>query len=237
MQYLRNNTADSQIAMGKFEKMKIQAYSDENFSKKAGDPFEIMINPESYSHNYSIRYTDRKNMGSNAQASDFNQMDKEKLSFKIVLDSTGVVPMTEANKGKDVKQLIKELKEVVYNYQGKIHQPNFVELLWGSLIFKGRLESLSTEYKLFRDDATPLRANVTLNLIGYISEEMAVAKAKQSSPDMTHIITVKEGDTLVELCYRIYGKSKYYLKVAKYNNLTNFRKLMPGARITFPPLK
>ncbi len=222
---------------GKFEKMTIQAYSDENFSGKTGAPFELMINPETYSHTYSINYTDRKNMGSNAQASDFNQMAKEKLSFKTMLDSTGVVPLSDANKGKDVKQMIKELKGIVYDYQGSIHQPYFVELLWGSMLFKGRLDNLSIEYKMFRSDATPLRANVSLSFIGYISEEMAAAQANQSSPDMTHVVTIKEGDTLVSLCHSIYGKSKYYLKVAKHNNLTNFRNLNPGSKLSFPPLK
>lgn len=222
---------------GKLEKMTIQAYSDENFSRKAGAPFEIMINPETYSHTYGISYTDRKALGSNAQSSDFNQMSKEKLSFKIVLDSTGVVPLSDANKGKDVKQMIKDLKNIVYDYQGKIHQPYFVELLWGVLIFKGRLVNVTADYTLFRSDGTPLRANVSLSFIGYISEEIAAAQANKSSPDMTHIVTIKEGDTLVELCRRIYGKSKYYLKVAEHNNLTNFRNLNPGSQISFPPLK
>ena len=222
---------------GKFEKMLIQAYSDENFKNKAGAPFEMMINPETYSHNYSISYTDRRKLGSSAQAAIFNQMAKEKLSFKIILDSTGVVPLSDANKGKDVKQMIKDLRGVVYDYQGSIHQPYFVEILWGAMLFKGRLADFSLEYKMFRSDATPLRANVSLSFIGYISEEMAAAKAKESSPDMTHIVTIKEGDTLVELCQNIYGKSRYYLKVAEHNNLTNFRSLNPGSRISFPPLK
>ena len=67
------------------------------------------------------------------------------------------------------------------------------------------------EYKLFKADGAPLRAIVTMGFVGYISEEMAAAEAERSSPDMTHIVTIKEGDTLVDLCCKIYGKSKYYL--------------------------
>jgi hypothetical protein len=222
---------------GKMERMTIMAYLDENFKNKTGSPFETMINPETYSHTHGISYTARKKLGGNTQASDFNQMANEKLSFKIVLDSTGVVPLTDANKRKDVKQMIKDLKSVVYDYQGKIHQPHFVEILWGSMLFKGRLENLSIEYKLFKSDGTPLRAYITLSFVGYVSEEIAAARANRSSPDMTHIVTIKEGDTILALCLRIYGKSKYYLKVAEYNNLTNFRYLSPGSRLSFPPLK
>lgn len=221
----------------KLERMSIQAYEDENFSKKAGTPFEVMINPESYTRTNNISYTTRKKMGANSESLDFNKITKEKLNFKIVLDGSGVVPVSESNKGKDVEQMIKELKNLVYEYQGTTHQPHFVELLWGKLIFKGRLESLSFEYKIFKPDGTPLRAIVNLSFVQFMSEELATAKGGQSSPDMTHVVTIKEGDTLVALCRKIYGKSKYYLQVAEYNDLTNFRFLNPGSMVRFPPLK
>jgi nucleoid-associated protein YgaU len=38
------------------------------------------------------------------------------------------------------------------------------------------------------------------------------------------------------MCYRIYGDPKYYLQVAEANGISNFRKLIPGTDITFPPL-
>jgi hypothetical protein len=34
---------------------------------------------------------------------------------------------------------------------------------------------------------------------------------------------------------RIYGDSKYYLEVAKINGLINFRQLIPGQELFFPP--
>jgi nucleoid-associated protein YgaU len=57
-----------------------------------------------------------------------------------------------------------------------------------------------------------------------------------SSPDLTHIRTVKVGDTLPAMCQAIYKDSSYYIKVARFNNLINFRKLEPGTEITFPPV-
>lgn len=224
-------------AVSSFNKLSMQAYSDENFGQKSGPPFEVMINPDSYSRTYSINYVDKENLGGLAKSPKFNKILSEKLSFKIVLDSTGVVPLTTANKGKDVEKMIKELKMVVYNYQGKIHQPNFVQLNWSPMIFKGRLESLTIDYKLFKADGTPLRANLSLAFIEFMSEKLTAATEGDNSPDMTHVVTIKQGDTLVDLCRNIYGKSKYYLQVAKYNDLTNFRYLIPGSKLMFPPLK
>jgi len=224
-------------ADGEFNKLSLQAYSDENFSQKSGAPFEVMINPDSYSRSYSISYVDKENLGGLAKSPKFNKILSEKLSFKIVLDSTGVVPLTTSNKGKDVEKMVKDLKMVVYNYQGKIHQPNFVQLQWSPMIFNGRLESLTIDYKLFRADGTPLRANLSLSFIEFMSEKLTAATEGDNSPDMTHIVTIKQGDTLVDLCQKVYGKSKYYLQVAHYNDLTNFRHLTPGSKMMFPPLK
>lgn len=56
------------------------------------------------------------------------------------------------------------------------------------------------------------------------------------SPPMTHIVTVRAGDTLPALCHRIYGDSGYYVKVAAFNNLNPLRKLKPGTQLLFPPL-
>jgi nucleoid-associated protein YgaU len=47
---------------------------------------------------------------------------------------------------------------------------------------------------------------------------------------------VKTGDTLPLMCYRIYGDTRYYLQVAAINGMGNFRKLIPGTEILFPPI-
>jgi len=68
------------------------------------------------------------------------------------------------------------------------------------------------------------------------SQEEALA-AQRSSPDLTHVVEVKEGDTLPLLCYRVYKDCSYYPQVAKANNLTDFRHLKPGTKLSFPPLR
>jgi len=48
---------------------------------------------------------------------------------------------------------------------------------------------------------------------------------------------VAPGDSLPLMCYRIYGDSRYYIQIAKFNRLNDFRNLQPGTRISFPPLE
>ena len=92
-------------------------------------------------------------------------------------------------------------------------------------------------YKLFKSDGTPLRATANAKFKGFVEENLRVALENNSSPDLTHIRTVKEGDKLPLMTFRIYGDSRYYLEVAKVNNITNFRKLTVGQKIFFPPIQ
>jgi hypothetical protein len=61
-------------------------------------------------------------------------------------------------------------------------------------------------------------------------------QAQKQSPDMTHIITLKSGESIVGWCNEIYGDASYCLDVAHYNHLPGFRNISPGTKITFPPL-
>ena len=68
-----------------------------------------------------------------------------------------------------------------------------------------------------------------------LAEELA-QEAQLQSPDVSHLVTVRAGDTLPGLCANIYGTSLYYLRVAAFNGLTSFRRLAPGTQLVFPPL-
>ena len=92
-------------------------------------------------------------------------------------------------------------------------------------------------YKLFKPDGTPIRATIHATFKGFIEDSLRVARENNNSPDLTHIRMVNEGDTLPLMTFRIYGNSKYYLEVAKANKLVNFRKLVPGQQIFFPPIE
>lgn len=195
--------------------------------------FEVMLNPASYSHSLSIGYDKKKTQGQTGTELKFSAVNPEKVSFDIVIDGTGVVSSTAP----DVKTQVESLQAIVYAYDGTKHEPNHVRLLWGSLIFFGRLESLSLDYTLFKPSGEPLRAKLKLAFAGAMSKEEEGLKANRSSPDLTHLIEVKSGDTLPLLCQRIYKNTAYYVDVARANNLVNFRKIKPGTKLHFPPLR
>ena len=111
-----------------------------------------------------------------------------------------------------------------------------MQIVWGTLLFNGRLTSFHIEYTLFRPSGAPVRAKVSMSFQGFKTKKEATLEANASSPDLSHAVIVQDGDTLPLLCYRIYGDSSYYIDVARFNGLHVFRALKPGATLHFPPL-
>lgn len=207
---------------------------DGSVSVDQGKSFELMVNPADLSHDFSIRYNETDVAGQLSKMKKFDGVDSEKLAFKIVLDGTGAVSQTEVV---DVKTQVKSLSDIIYKYQGVKHEPNHIRILWGSFIFFGRLESISLKYTLFKPSGEPLRAEIDLKFTGFMTAEEEALLSNRSSPDLSHVVVVKAGDTLPGLCTKIYSDPLVYKQVAEVNQLANFRKLMPGDRLLFPPLK
>lgn len=204
--------------------------------------FRAMLNPSTYTHGKTIQYSGcskeqsekRVAMGASKATPQFKNTGSETLSFDLIVDGTGVVE----GKYPEVKDQLAQLNKIVYMYEGDTHEPNIVRIIWGkNLSFDGRLTSMSTKYTLFQPSGAPLRATVSLSFTDYTSIKEEALKANKTSPDLTHLVEVKAGDSLPLLCNRIYRNSAYYLEVAKHNGITNFRNIKPGTRLHFPPLR
>lgn len=186
--------------------------------------------------------------GSSESITSFSKRSAQSLTFKFLFDGTGVikrggggllsglaVPGLPADKP-DVVQDFEKFKSVVYDYDGTTHQPRYVQLQWGPLLYNCQMTRMTLTFKLFNPDGTPLRAEADCTFQGVIDETKLAAIENRQSPDLTHIRTVIKGDTLPLMCYKEYGDSKYYYQVAQYNGLTDFKKLTAGTKIIFPPI-
>lgn len=219
------------------KKMSVVAYSDNTFNSEVGT-YDVLINPETYSHTFNIQYNDATGQGKNGAFTQFRRMGEETVSFKITFDGTGVVPGSPAAGGSSsVRQQIDDFRNLIFKYNGDLHRPNFVKLKWGTLLFRCQLKTLGLKFTLFTPDGAPLRAEADVLFSGYTSAAELAKEANNSSPDMSHLVTVKAGDTLPLLCYRIYGTSVPYAQIARMNRLAGFRRIEPGTQLLFPPIR
>lgn len=217
---------------GHLKKMEIESFTDIDCTKKAGDKFIAMFNPEKYSRNYEILTEEKKGAGKSGGTLLFKGLKPQEFSFDFLLDGTGAV--TEKV---EVADKIKEFLDTVYKVEGKIHRPKYLKLNWGEAIAKCMLKKAAINYSMFDPGGKPLRASIKADFTENISDKLRDAMDKPSSPDLTHTRTVKEGDTLAGLVYDIYESLDPLLIVAKANSLNSMRQLTPGQSIKFPPIK
>jgi nucleoid-associated protein YgaU len=232
----------------KLQKLKILAFSDGERSqaKKVGT-FEAMFNPDSFKQNYAIKYGKNRSPNSSERKGKYVWSEPSELSLDLVLDGSGVSEMGVSllfGGPKTVSEQIKEFLNLTVHMNGEIHEPNYLRVEWGSLEFNClpgskfdcRLGSVEINYTNFNPDGTPLRAKLTVSLISDMEVKKRMAIEDKKSSDLTHRRIVREGDTLPLMTREVYGSSADYLRVARANGLDNFRQLIPGQELIFPPL-
>ena len=224
---------------GHIKPMEIAAYTDNTFQNATGDKFLVQVNPDHYALDYATMYNQKGGSGSSESISGYNKRKPQRLTFKFIFDSSGAVPNTTSG---DIMADFGSFKNVVYTYIGDVHQPGFVQLRWGVLIYNCRLTDMKVNFTLFKSDGTPLRATADCTFQGYIDEKKLAAKENRLSPDLTHIVTVVAGDTFPLLCNKVYKDSRHYFEIAKYmaanyNYQIDFKKLKTGTKLYFPPLR
>lgn len=218
---------------GKLTKLRIKPFKDPEFTEEDGDEdFTVMYNPQEYAIKYQVESDDSQGAGTSGSASTFKKIKPQNLSLDFTIDGTGVT----TGETKDIPKRVQKFLDIAYEFKGDKHRPRYLMILWGTLIFKCTLDSCSVKYTLFNSDGTPIRAKISATFKGFIDDKKRAAKEDKSSPDLTHRRTINDGDTLPLMCHRIYGDSKYYLEVARVNNLKNFSKLETGTTLYFPPL-
>ena len=229
-------------------KLTIYAFQDEKFGTQTDKTFTVMFNPSSYTRKIAISYDEEQGKGTTGTSKKPDRVKPGDISLEFVIDGTGTVAPVTVSKAKaeeiassdtetiDVVKKIEEFQDVCYTLVGDIHRPYFLRVIWGNLSIDCVLISADIKYTLFNKEGKPLRATISATFSEAKADEVRVREEGKNSPDLTHIRVVQEGDTLPLMTYRIYGDSKYYMQVAKANQLKDFRKLYAGQEIFFPPI-
>ncbi len=221
---------------GELEKMRIIAYNDPDLddSHKVGQPFDAMMNPDTYTLDYKVEFAEGQGQGSSGRQQRFTMKPPEEMAFEFLFDNTGII---DGKPKDDVAQQVLDFKEFLIGLDSSSHEPKHFKLGWGTFLFKGRCTGLNIAYKLFKPDGTPIRAICKATFKGSVEEGLRIAQDNLQSPDLTHYRIVKKGDTLPLMCYRIYGNPKYHIEIARVNKLINFRALNVGDQLVFPPIE
>ncbi len=225
------------MSAGKLTKLVIVGYKDPKFKFKVGSKdastFTMQVNPEKYSFTFKSLGCEPQTLANNKQQDKSIIPDAKKLDLNFFLDSTGIIPGC-----KDVPKAIEKFNKLCSEVNGSIHTTNYLKIYWGKgLAFPCKLETVKIDYLMFSPNGIPVRAELNASFKEFIDPATDAAKTKKSSPDMSHMKTIKAGDNLPALCHEIYGDPRYYLQIAEINGILNFRQLTPGKQLHFPRLE
>lgn len=226
---------------GKLIKVLIHAYDDEEFKQKSElspNPISLPVNPESFTQNFKVELNQQQGQGNQGTNPDYKGTKPEELKLDFVFDGTEIIEGYKYN-GDDpsVRSQLDIFMKTVYNMDGEIHRPHFLQVQWGKFIFPCILSNLDLNYTLFKPNGDPLRVKASTSFLNYVAQKERVARERKKSPDLTHVRLVKAGDRLDLMTYKIYKDSNYVLQVAKANGLSSFREIQPGTELVFPPLE
>lgn len=208
------------------------------------ETFTAQVNPTSISVSYGVGYSDETQDGSIVPQRKYNGTKSQRVSFELILDDTGAFPHNKFMKD-CVTDQIESFKKACYYYIGSEHETPYVQIhinkeslfKYNKQAFFARLESFDVTYDLYTEDGDPLSAKINATFVGTMDPETEASLKDNQSPDLTHMITVRAGDTLPMLCQRVYGDKQMHHEVARVNNLISFRYIEPGTELIFPPIK
>lgn len=217
---------------GTLEKLLIRAFEKPDYSGQPVGEFVAYVNPNEITLSYEMEYDSAQGSGTTGSRMEFKKVKPGDMSLTFFIDGTGA-----AGSRIEVQEKVERFQTVT-GYNGNIHRPNYLKVVWGTLQVKRCiLKSATIAYKMFKPNGIPLRAVITATFTDNSDDQTRVALAQDHSPDLTHVRTVKAGDNLPALCTAIYGDPRYYLDVARANGIDDFRRLTPGTRVFFPPLE
>lgn len=228
--------------MAELEKMVMTGYEKSDY-KGSYKEFTAQINPASISWSKEIAYEEDSIIGSGSSEIKYKGHKEDKLSFKIVLDDTGALfnpgqagGQTASGSRKTIPAMVNQLETVLYTIDSESHEPRYVILIWGAFCFEGRVTSLSYDYTLFSPEGMPLRVTISLSFSSHLNKKISNKKENKKSPDLTRVITLKDGESIAGWCNQIYNDPSFCSDVAKCNGLSSFRNVEPGVSLIFPPL-
>ena len=220
----------------KLEKLKIHVYKTtrRSISDKI-ETLEVMFNPNTYSQRYGNEFSKLQGLNTSSTEVAYLYTPPQELALELILDGTN--SYASSTSSQTVKDRVEKFIMLTISMNGEIHQPPFLKIEWGNLIFDCRLGSLNVTYNLFNRAGQPLRAKLDTVFIADINHEKQANLVKKSSPDLTHIRTVTSGDNLPLMAHKVYRDPALYLQIAAANNLDSFRGLNSGIDLFFFPLK
>jgi hypothetical protein len=224
----------------KLTKLKIEAFDEAERVLPAKKTFYAMFNPDSLSHEFSRSFAAAQNVNGAPQPPTGGQIQPGTLKLKLLLDGSGTTEMGAFDvfepAKKSVDERIEDFLALAFDIDGNSHEQNFLQLHYGNISIDCRLSRVTVNQQSFDRQGNTMRAELDIELVHDATASMEARRIHFTSPDVSHTLTVRAGDTLPLLTEQIYESDRHHIAVARWNGLDHLRSVDPGMNLLFPPL-
>jgi hypothetical protein len=199
-----------------------------------GTPIDVLFNPNRYSLDEGNSIAELGIPGRGAPVLQYVRGNARSLSLELFFD----VWEPQVVGGETIDNVTR-LTDQIYALlaiDGNVHVPPVCDFVWGSFRFTCIVEHVRGQFTLFREDGTPVRATLAVNLKEYVDPKDQVRKDKPSSPDHVKTRIVRSGDTLESIAAAEYGDPAKWRPIADANAIANPRLLDAGRTLVIPAI-
>lgn len=224
----------TELSMAELKKLEIQPVNDDLSSH--GDPIKAQYNPGEVTIETKNNYQRTPIPGLHTPITQFIGGEAQTLSMTLFFDTY--------EKKTDVRIVTNKVINLL-EIDSDLHHPSVCMISWGAIpsvlrtksFTYATLDSCSSQYIMFLENGTPVRAKLNVSFTEYRRLEDQVKDLKLESPDRTKYRLLKEGDSLWQLGYKEYGNPAYWRTIAETNRIDNPRFIEAGTMLKLPPLE
>ena len=198
-----------------------------------GEKVVCQFNPETISFNKTFEWAFRVDIGNNVPEPVFSGGKAGVFSVNLFFDSTDT--------GDDVREQYTKLLKIASikpsdNPDAK-GEPRQMLLQWGEFMsYVVIIESINSTFNLFKEDGTPLRAQVSITFREAIDDQLKGPQNPTSRTEVRRTWIVEKGQRLDWIAYQAYGDSRAWRHIAETNNILDPTDVRPGQILKLAPL-
>jgi hypothetical protein len=203
------------------------------FSIKTFDYIRCSFNPEQYTVSKVNDWKATEIPGEPVPKLEFGGGKSQELSLTLFFDTS----LTGQDVRKETKKLFDMMKPSVKDKKTGKGRPPLVTCVWGrTRLFKAVIKKIDQTFTLFRNDGTPVRADVTATFQQAEEEKLFPAQnpTTMGNPGYKQWL-VKDGDTIDSIAFAEYGDSSMWRYIADVNRLYNPSRLRLGQVLVIAP--
>ncbi|MBQ4839617.1 MULTISPECIES: hypothetical protein [Pseudoalteromonas] len=209
----------------------------------------LPYDPKSLNVTHQNYLIESKAIGSESGSARYQKSPTSILTIKFLLDDTIIETPAQLAMGisgeTTTEDSIQQMLQYGLAVQGETHLPAFVTIMPLNMVlnhgadggFHGMFNDINVISELVNAKGNRVKAQVECNISECLSNKEIKLRTGKSSPDLTHELQFKDGDSLVSEVTSIYGKANYVHQVASVNRLPSIRTASVGEYVIYPPLE